>query len=158
MQWGFHLATKPTGTPLPNFAEKTTPVMTDAESAENIWIRDMAERPTEPDGNRWTILTGKQRTKPQLQSFITDSIQLVAYRYDTSSVNAVSSMNALRSGLRIKPSAFGIYTFAWPDEAANWLCAGVGFKQDGFIYRVSIRLIYSNDGWDTGVYQEYSLT
>lgn len=164
MTWGFHLATKPTGTPLPSFATKTTPVMTDAEALDNIWIRDQAERPTEASGARWPILTGQQRVKPQLQSFITNSIQLIAYRYDTSAVDAALASVNFVSGGRIKPSAVGVCALGWKDSADNWLCAGCSVKQEGFLYRTSVRLLYSDEtqttgsGWDKDVYEDITPT
>jgi len=158
MQWGFHLATKPGGTTLPNFGTKTSPVMSDEESADNIWIRDQAERPTEPDGTRWTILSGQDKTKPQLQSFITDSTQIIAYRYDTSAINAADVQVAFVSGGRIKPSSVGICSLGFTDSSANWLCAGSSIKQEGFIYRVSVRLLYSFEGWDADVYEDITPT
>ena len=154
MIWAFHLATKPTGTALPSFDSKTNPVMSDAEALDNIWIRDQAERPTEASGARWPILTGKMKTKPQLQSYITDNIQLLAYRYDTSIPDAVDSSAGFISGGRIKPSSAGISSMGWTDSAANWLCAGCSVKQEGFLWKVSVRLLYSATAWDTDVYED----
>jgi hypothetical protein len=165
MTWGFHLATKPTGTPLPSFATKTSPVMTDAEALDNIWIRDQAERPTESSGARWPILTGQERVKPQLQSFITNSIQLIAYRYDTDAIDAAIASSGFVSGGRIKPSTVGICPLGWKDSADNWLCVGSSVKQEGFIYRTSVRLLYSDEaqpgggsGWDKDVYEDITPT
>jgi hypothetical protein len=158
MPWGFHLATKPTGTPLSGFAAKTTPVMTDAEALDNIWIRDQAERPTEASGARWPILSGHQRTKPQLQSFITGSVTLVAYRYDTNPADSRGSQAPFVSGYRCKPSALSVCSLGYTDSADNWLVCGTSVKQEGFLWRVSIRLLYSDEkqtngtGWDKDVY------
>ena len=158
MLWAFNLATKPAGTPLPDFAAKTDPVMTDAEVLDNIWIRDQAERPTEASGARWPILAGQKKVKPQLQSYITDNIQLMAYRYDTSILDAADSSAGFISGGRIKPSSAGISPMGWTDSAANWLCAGCAVKQEGFLWRVTVRLLYSATAWDTDVYEDITPT
>jgi hypothetical protein len=169
MQWGFNLATKPGGTPLPDFAAKTSVAMTEAERKDNIWIRDQAESPTGATADdRWTVLEGQQRTKPQLQSFITNSIQLIAYRYDTNPLDAADASVAFVSGGRIKPSSVGVCALGWKDNAENWLVVGSSIKQEGFLWRVSVRLLYSDEnqqgtpddytGWDKDVYEDITPT
>jgi hypothetical protein len=155
MLWAFHLATKPAGAPLADFAAKTDPVMTDAETLDNIWIRDQAERPTEASGARWPILAGQKKVKPQLQSYITDNIQLMAYRYETSDSAAAVTAAGFISGNRLKPSAFGINSLTLIDSASNWLCAGASMKQEGFLWRVNVRLLYSASAeWDSDIYTD----
>jgi hypothetical protein len=103
-------------------------------------------------------LTGQKKTKPQLQSYITDNIQLTAYRYDTSILDAADASAGFISGGRIKPSSVGINAMGWTDSADNWLCAGCGVKQEGFLWRVTVRLLYSDTAWDTDVYQDITPT
>jgi len=159
MLWAFHLCTKPGGTPIADFEEKTDPQMTQEEARENLWIRDQAERPTDANEDRWPILSGQKKVKPQLQSYITDNIQLMAYRYETSDSAAAVTAAGFISGNRLKPSAFGINSLTLIDSASNWLCAGASMKQEGFLWRVNVRLLYSASAeWDSDIYTDITPT
>jgi hypothetical protein len=151
--WEYHLASKQGASAYGAFATATDPSLSDADALLYRWIRDPAELPVDAAG-LWAIQSGHKKILPGQESFITDSIEINAYRIDVTDLIAATSTQDFLSGVRLQPSAYGINWLGYPDSAANWLCAGSSVKQDGWLWRASVRLLFSAEGWSTTVYPD----
>jgi hypothetical protein len=154
--WEYSMSHAYSATAYGDFLTATTPEIPDDLGQFYRWIRDPAELLVDSSG-KWTIATGQSKIKPGKDSYVTDSIQIAAYKMYTTYQESQTEMSKFTSGVRLAPGGFGITTYWLPGSAVCWLCTGASVKQEGFMWRGSVRLLYSsnvspNTGWDTDMY------